>query len=115
MPSFARGIGLRPIAGTVAVSLTNVSTMIGSIIAGWFVDRYHVTIGVNICIIGILITVFLFWGFAIYAPMLYIFAMLYGVFAGKFASMWAGVTEPLRHKCPGVETSTVVTLLAAGK
>ncbi|KAI5212486.1 hypothetical protein E4T42_05205 [Aureobasidium subglaciale] len=107
MPSFARGIGLRPIAGTVAVSLTNVSTMIGSIIAGWFVDRYHVTIGVNICIIGILITVFLFWGFAIYAPMLYIFAMLYGVFAG--------VTEPLRHKCPGVETSTVVTLLAAGK
>ncbi|THX24525.1 putative MFS monocarboxylate transporter [Aureobasidium pullulans] len=115
MPSFARAVGLKPIAGTIAVSLTNVSTMLGSVIAGWFVDRYHVTTGVNICILGTLISIFLFWGFAIYAPMLYIFAILYGIFAGGFASTWAGVIAPLKHKCPNVETGMVVTLFAAGK
>ncbi|THW31083.1 putative MFS monocarboxylate transporter [Aureobasidium pullulans] len=115
MPSFARAVGLKPIAGTIAVSLTNVSTMLGSVIAGWFVDRYHVTTGVNICILGTSISIFLFWGFAIYAPMLYIFAISYGIFAGGFASTWAGVIAPLRHKCPNVETGMVVTLFAAGK
>lgn len=115
MPSFARAVGLAPIAGTLAVSLANGSTMVGAVVAGWLVDRYHVTTAINVCAVGTVGAVFLFWSFAVYAPVLYVFAVLYGIFAGGFSSTWSGVTGPLRKKCPGTETGMIIALFAAGK
>ncbi|KAF2223479.1 major facilitator superfamily domain-containing protein [Elsinoe ampelina] len=115
MPSFARAVGLGEIQGTAAVSLTNASTVIGTIVAGWLTDRYHVTTAVNFCAVGTVVAVFLFWSFAVYTPVLYIFAILYGIFAGGFAATWSGVATVMRGRWPATETGMIIALFAAGK
>ncbi|TKX18490.1 MFS transporter-like protein 174 [Elsinoe australis] len=115
MPSFAREVGLAPISGTVAISLTNGSTILGVVITGYLVDRYHVTTAINFCAIGTVVAVFLFWSFAVYSTVLYIFAMLYGMFAGGFAGTWSGVTLVLRDQWPATDTGMIIALFAAGK
>ena len=115
LPSFARSIGLSPFAGTLAVSLCNASTMIGATVTGHLVDRYHVTTAINFCTIGTVAAVFLLWSFAINQTVLYIFAILYGVFAGGFAATWSGCSNPIRRNFPAVETGMIVSMFAAGK
>ncbi|PNS14156.1 hypothetical protein CAC42_6669 [Sphaceloma murrayae] len=115
MPSFARAVGLSPISGTVAVSLTNASTIAGALVVGSLVDRYHVTTAINFCAIGTVVAVFLFWSFAVYCPVLYVFAMLYGLFAGGFAATWTGVATVMREKWPATDTGMIIAVFAAGK
>lgn len=84
-------------------------------VSGFLVDRYHVTTVINFCAVGTVVACFLFWSFAVHAPMLFIFAIMYGFFAGGFASTWAGAVDPVRKKYPAVETGMMITLFAAGK
>ncbi|TKX27491.1 MFS transporter-like protein 3 [Elsinoe australis] len=115
MPAFARAVGMPSISGTVAVSLTNGSTVLGLLAFGYLSDHTHVTTTMNICALGTVLSVFLFWGFAVYAPLLYIFAVLYGVFAGGYSACWAGVSGPLKSKWPLTETGMIVSLLSVSR
>jgi MFS family permease len=115
LPSFATAQGWSPLSGTIAVSLCNGASSLGAAFTGWLVDRYHVTTVINICAAGTVSAVFLFWGFASYQPVMYIFAVLYGMFAGAFASTWAGCTNPVRRDYPAVETGMIIALFSAGK
>ena len=47
--------------------------------------------------------------------MLFIFAILYGVFAGGFAATWSGVVDPVRKQYPATETGMIVSLFAFSK
>ncbi|KAF2149655.1 putative MFS monocarboxylate transporter [Myriangium duriaei CBS 260.36] len=115
MPSFARSVGLSPFAGTLAVSLCNGATMVGGVFVGWLVDRYPVTNVIVFCTVGTVGSVFLFWSFAVYAPVLFIFAFFYGTFASGFAATWSRITDPLKKKCPGTDTGMIIALFSAGK
>ncbi|KAK3937040.1 putative MFS monocarboxylate transporter [Diplogelasinospora grovesii] len=115
LPSFATAQGWSSLSGTIAVSLCNAANVIGATFTGWLVDRYHVTTAINICAIGTVVAVFLFWSFAIYQPILYIFAILYGVFAGGFSATWSGCTNPVRRHYPAVETGMIIAFFSAGK
>ena len=78
-------------------------------------DRYHVTTAINVCVVGTVTAVFLFWSFAVYQPVLYTFAILYGIFAGGFAATWSGCTAPVRREYPAVETGMLIAVFSAGK
>ena len=81
----------------------------GATLMGRLVDRYHVTTALNICAVGTVIAIFLFWSFAVYQPMLYIVALLYGVFAGGFPATWSGCPRAvqLRYR---METGLIISL-----
>ena len=68
----------------------------------------------NFCTIGTVVAVFVFWSFAVYQPILYVFAFLYGIFAGGFPATWSGCTGPVRRKYP-VENGMIIALFTAGK
>ncbi|CAI6237884.1 unnamed protein product [Periconia digitata] len=114
MPSFAASRGWPSITGTIALSLCNAAIVAGAISVGWLTDRYHVTTVINICTLGTLCAVFLFWSFSVYQPVLYIFAILYGLFAGGFPATWVGCCKPVRRRYP-VETGMIIALFTAGK
>ncbi|KAH8883101.1 MFS monocarboxylate transporter [Thozetella sp. PMI_491] len=115
MPSFAAAQGWGAVTGTVAVCLCNAANVLGSLFAGWMIDRYHVTTAINTCVVGTVVGVFVFWTFAVYRPVLYIFAICYGIFAGGFSSTWTGCTQPVRRKYPAVETGMMIAVFSAGK
>ena len=79
------------------------------------IDRFHVTTAINVCAVGTVLAVFLFWSFAVYRPMLYIFAFLYGMTAGGFAATWSGCSNPIRRAYPAVETGMIIAVFSAGK
>lgn len=81
---------------------------------GWLVDRYHVTFSLNICAAGTVIAVFLFWSFGVYQPVLYIFAVLYGMFSGGFPATWTGCARAVHRNQP-VESGMIISLFTAGK
>ncbi|KAF1964392.1 MFS general substrate transporter [Bimuria novae-zelandiae CBS 107.79] len=114
IPSFAAHRGWPTITGTIAVMLCNVSIVIGATSIGWIVDRYHVTTAIMISCVGTMVAIFLVWSVSIYRPMLFIFAITYGIFAGGFPATWTGCGNPVRRRFP-VENGMVVALFTAGK
>lgn len=92
----------------------NVSIVVGALIIGALTDRYHVTVTLNICTIGTVASVFLLWSFAVYQPIMYAFAIMYGFFAGAFPATWSGCSHPVRRVYP-VETGMIIALFTAAK
>ncbi|KAL9616278.1 MAG: hypothetical protein Q9160_008840 [Pyrenula sp. 1 TL-2023] len=114
LPSFAVVCGWSPITGTVAVSLCNAAIVCGAMTIGWLCDRHHVAFPLIICTTGTVLAVFVLWGFSVYQPIMYIFAITYGFFAGGFPATWAGCSHPVRRVYP-VETGMIIALFTAGK
>ncbi|KAH8801393.1 putative MFS monocarboxylate transporter [Xylogone sp. PMI_703] len=114
LPSFAVSQGWSRLIGTIALALCSAASIVGATIVGWMVDRYDVTVVLNICAAGTVIAVFIFWSFAVYQPMLYIFSILYGVFAGGFPATWSGCAQAVHRKQP-VEPALILSLFTAGK
>ena len=108
-------MGLTALNGAIAISLMSAANIVGAVATGFMTDRYHVTTAINVCAVGTLIAVFLFWTFAVYTPMLFLFAILYGIFAGGFASTWSGVVDPIRKTHPATDTGMIVSLFACIK
>lgn len=112
--AFAAAQGWSLLTGTIAISLCNGASVIGASFVGWLIDRYHVTTAINFCTIGTVVAVFMFWSFALYQPLFFIFAISYGLFAGGFSATWSGCSNPIRRGYP-VETGMVISLFTAGK
>ena len=93
----------------------NTSNIVGATVIGMVTDKFHVTTAINICAVGTITSIFLFWSFAVYLPMLFLFAILYGTFAAGFAATWTGVTDQVRRKYPATDTGMIIATMAAGK
>ena len=115
LPSYARSLGLSPIAGTVTVSLFNTTSVFGQVILGSLIDRVHVTTVVIISTIGATLSVFLLWGFSSSLPLLCIFSLVYGLFAGGFSSTFTGVIQEVKKIDHRAEAGLVFGFMAAGR
>lgn len=78
-------------------------------------DKIHVTSVILISSIGASLAVFLFWGFALSLPLLCVFSLLYGFFAGGFSSTYTMTMVEIKRAAPGTETGILFGLLAAGR
>ena len=115
LPTYARSIGASSLASTVTVILFNIASVFGCLIMGSIVDKYHVTTCILISTTGSTIGVFFLWGLSASLPILYVFCVVYGLFAGSFTSTWPGIMKEVQKKAVRADAGMVFACLAAGR
>ncbi|KAF2176508.1 MFS general substrate transporter [Zopfia rhizophila CBS 207.26] len=121
LPTYARVVfGTSTWLSTLTLILLNTSATVGLAIMGALTDRFHSRTCVLISAIGSFLSVFLFWGLSINLPMLYLFCVLFGLFAGCWPSVWPAVMKEAaeRGETRGhgyVDTLMIYGLLCVGR
>ncbi|KAL4919608.1 MFS general substrate transporter [Aspergillus aurantiobrunneus] len=115
LPTYAGMIGASSSLQALSVILFNVASVIGCVVMGAIVDKLDVTLCILISTIGSTIGVFLVWGFSMSLAPLYVFAVIYGLFAGSYTSTWPGIMRDVVRKEGSAESSIVFACLAAGR
>ncbi|KAF5021962.1 hypothetical protein F66182_6002 [Fusarium sp. NRRL 66182] len=92
LPSYARtALGAGTFASALTVLLINVASVFGCVAMGALTDRLHVTNCFMISAAGTSVSTFFLWGFSVNLPVLYMYCIIYGVFAGSYTSAWPGI------------------------
>jgi MFS family permease len=115
LPTYARSLGLGPSIGTLLVALVNASGVVSTLLGGFLIDRVHVTTVIALSTVGTMISVFLFWGLSTALPLLCLFSILYGFFAGGFVSTIGGVVKVVKNRDESADVGTLLGLLSAGR
>lgn len=115
LPTYARSLGLEKAAVTAPVALLNGGSVFGCILVGMMVDRLHVTNVIIMSTLGASFAVFVLWGLSISSPLLCVFALIYGFFAGSFSTTWSGVMQEVKKHDSSAESNLVMGLLVAGR
>jgi MFS family permease len=97
------------------VALTNASAVVASITFGMLTDRFHVTTVILLSTFGATISVFLFWGLATAMPLLCVFSVVYGFFAGGFSSTNAGVIKFVKGRDGSADVGIVIGVVSAAR
>ncbi|KAI0862726.1 MFS general substrate transporter [Xylaria cubensis] len=96
LPTYARTVlGASGYLSALTVLLINLSTTIGCVIMGTLTDRLPATTCILISSVGATIGVLVIWGLSSSLAVLYIFCIVYGLFAGSFTSTWPGIMRAL--------------------
>ncbi|UKZ71090.1 uncharacterized protein TrAtP1_012055 [Trichoderma atroviride] len=102
LPTYARAaLGAGDFPSALTLLVLNVGAVVGCIIMGSLTDRLHVTTCIAISTIGTAIGTFFLWGLGTNMASLYVFCVLYGLFAGSYTSTWPGVMRYLVSKLSG--------------
>ncbi|KAL7815683.1 MFS general substrate transporter [Trichoderma gracile] len=110
LPTYARDVlGASSFASAATLLVLNAGSVVGPITMGTLVDRLHVTTCILISTVGAVSGVLLLWGLGSNIGILYVFSLVYGVFAGSFTTSWPGI---MRHvlkvaTAADMETSSV--------
>lgn len=115
LPTYAGTIGASKSLQALTVILFNVASVVGCVLMGSIVDKLDVTVCILISTVGSTIGVFLIWGFSMSLAPLFIFSVVYGLFAGSYTSTWPGIMRDVVHKMSSAESSMVFACLAAGR
>lgn len=99
LPTYARTtFGTSTILSALTVILVNIATTIGLMVMGSLSDKLAVTTCMLISAVGVGISVLLVWGLTASLPVLYVFCVMYGLFAGSWASIWPGIMKEVTQK-----------------
>lgn len=115
LPLFARSLGLSPSIGTLLVALLNAAGVFATIIFGMLVDRFHVTTVILLSTLGTTLSIFLLWGFSTAFPLLCIFSVVYGFFAGGFVSTNAGVIKLVKQGDGSADVGILIGIVSAAR
>jgi MFS family permease len=115
LPIFARSLGLSPAIGSLLIALLNGAAVFATIIMGMLCDQFHVTTVILQSTIGVTISVFVFWALSTALPLLCIFAVLYGFFAGGFVSTNAGVIKMVKRQDQSADVGMLLGVIRAGR
>lgn len=116
LPTYARMVvGESGIGTTAPVTSMNAGMVIGFLLIGLLIDRWHVANVLFLAAVGTAFGVFVVWGLSISLPPLCIFALLYGVFAGSSSATWPGIVKAVRQADEAAPTGIVMGILAAGR
>jgi len=99
LPTYARmAFGASTVLSTLTVILVNIAATIGCVIMGSLTDKLHVTTCIIISAVGAATSVLLIWGLSASLPVLYVFCVLYGLFAGCWTSIWPGIMKEVSQR-----------------
>ncbi|KAL4886502.1 MFS general substrate transporter [Aspergillus karnatakaensis] len=115
LPTYARMIGASSTLQALTVILFNVASVVGCVAMGAIVDKLDVTLCILVSTVGSTLGVFLVWGFSMSLAPLYVFSVIYGLFAGSYTSTWPGIMRSVVRKESSAESSMVFACLAAGR
>lgn len=115
LPTYARSLGASAITASSTLVALNLAAVIGYLWMGRAVDKFHVTIPMLICAVGSTLSVLCLWGLATNLARIFAFAVLYGLFAGGYPSLWAGMMRIVTGKTARAEPTLAFGFLAAGR
>lgn len=115
LPTYAQSLGLSALSATLTVSLTNTASVFGAVAMGSLCDKMHVTSVILISTVGSSVAVLLFWGMSVSLPLLCVFSLLYGLFAGGFSATYTGIIKAVRRSEASADPGMIFGLLAAGR
>ncbi|KXJ87399.1 major facilitator superfamily domain-containing protein [Microdochium bolleyi] len=96
LPTYARTtFGASTLLSALTVLLINVAATIGSVVMGWLTDRLPATTCLVVSGAGAAVATLLLWGLTSSLAGLYIFCLVYGLFAGCYTSVWPGIMREL--------------------
>lgn len=99
LPVYARAaFGATGFLSALTVLLVNIAATVGSVLMGSLSDRLHVTTCVAISAVGGTMAVLLIWGLSSSLSVLYLFCVVYGLFAGGWTSMWPGIMREVAQR-----------------
>lgn len=115
LPTYSASLNLPTSRGTLLLSLVNTASVVSTIIVGLLIDRFHVTTVILLSTIGATASILLVWGLSSSLPLLVVFALLYGFFAGGFSSTYSGIIIEVKKKHEGADVGILMGLLSAGR
>ncbi|KAM4056919.1 major facilitator superfamily protein [Hirsutella rhossiliensis] len=95
LPIYARTIGAGSFGSALTVLFINVASVFGCAAMGSLTDHIQVTTCLFISAIGTALGTFLLWGLATNLPVLFVFCLVYGLFAGSYGSAWTGIMHQI--------------------
>ncbi|KAG5971930.1 hypothetical protein E4U55_001003 [Claviceps digitariae] len=98
LPMYARSLGASSFASALTLLLVNVATGFGCAAMGSLTDHLHVTTCLMISALGAGLGTFFLWGFATSLPLLFVYCITYGLFAGPYSSAWAGIMRQITQE-----------------
>lgn len=102
LPTYASTVlGTSGFLSALTIILVNLSTTLGLMIMGTLSDRLPVTSCMLISAVGAATAALAIWGLAASLPVLYVFCIMYGLFAGSWASIWPGIMKEISGGCEG--------------
>ncbi|KAJ5134311.1 MFS monocarboxylate transporter [Penicillium atrosanguineum] len=115
LPTYARAIGTSGFLSSFTVTAFNLASIFGSISMGFLSDRYHVQNCIAIATAGAAVSIFLLWGFSINIPILLVFSIAYGLFAGSYSSTWSGIINEVQRADPTSDPTIIFSFIAFGR
>jgi MFS family permease len=116
LPTFATDVlHTSPLTAAGTVILVNVASVFGCVAMGSLTDRFHVTTCILLSTLGATVGVFVLWGLSTSLPLLYVFCIVYGLFAGSFSSTWTGIIKIIQSRVEGADAGLVFAFLAFGR
>lgn len=115
LPTFARSLGASTIESTITIILLNGASFVGCLFMGAATDKYHVVHCLLVSALGSALGVFLLWGLSTSLPLLYVFCIVYGAFAGCQSSAWSAIVRDTQNKRRATDSGMAWACLAAGK
>ena len=93
LPTYARSLGAGTFTSALTLLLVNVASTVGCLAMGSMTDYLHVTTCLMVAGVGSGLGTFLLWGFASSLPLLFVYCIVYGLFAGPYTSTWTGIMK----------------------
>lgn len=116
LPTYARMIAGESGTGTtIPVIVMNAGMVIGMLLTGILIDRWHVTSVLFLTAACSAFGVFVVWGLSVSITPLCIFAFLYGIFASSSSATWPGIAQSVRKSDETAPTGIIMGILAAGR
>lgn len=99
LPTYARmTFGASAFLAALTIILFNMAITIGLVVMGLLSDKLPVTTCMIMSATGVAISVLVIWGLSASLPVLYLFCVLYGLFAGSWASIWPGIMREISQR-----------------
>lgn len=115
LPTYATLLGGSHATAAATLIALNLAMTAGSIGIGALADRLHATTCLTFCEVASALVVFLLWGLSSKLPLLFLFAVGYGLTAGSSSAAWSGVMRLVSQKTARAEPTMVLAFLASGR
>ncbi|KAF7890736.1 uncharacterized protein EAF01_010545 [Botrytis porri] len=115
LSSYSASLLFSPVLGTSLIALLNSFSVIGAISLGHLSDVRHITTVVLLSSTLSTLSVFMLWGISTSLPSLIVFAIIYGIFAGGWSAIWAGMITEVQGADNSAGFGVLMGLFSAGR
>ncbi|KAM3066184.1 hypothetical protein ACMFMF_010500 [Clarireedia jacksonii] len=115
LPSYASSLHYSPTIGILLIALLNSFSVVGAIALGHLTDTWHISSVIMLSSILTTIPVLLLWGLSTSLPSLIIFTIMYGIFAGGWSAIWAGMIREVQRRDQNAGFGVLMGLFSAGR